>query len=224
MPGRLYAGVAGFSYPPWRGGFYPPDARQEDFLRLYSARLPSVELNTTFYRLPSEDALHRWAADTPPDFRFAAKMNRRIVGGDVSYLGTFSERLRALGEKLEAVRVQLPATRPRDDGFLALLLGSLDPEVRVAFEAEHESWAAPEVDRALASAGTVRVNDFEAEAPFRYLRLREPPYSDAQLEELAARIAALLAAEIDVYCYFKHEDNPRGALYAERLLEAARRR
>ncbi len=218
--GGLYAGVAGFSYPSWRGGFYPADARPDEFLRIYASRLPSVELNTTFYRLPSEEVFRRWATETPPGFRFTAKMNRRIaVGGDVSFLATFSERLWVLGDKLAAFRVQLPPTRPRDDGFLALLLGSLDPTMRVAFEADHESWAAPDIDRTLAFAGAVRVNTFEGEAPFRYLRLREPPYSDAQLQDLASRLRPMLAAGVDVYCYFKHEDDPRGALYAERLVE-----
>ena len=117
--------------------------------------------------------------------------------------------------------MQLPPTRPRDDGFLTLLLGSLDPSVRVAFEADHESWASEEVDRALATGGAVRVNAFAAEAPFRYLRLREPPYDETELAGLAGQLRPLLADGIDVYCYFKHEDDPRGALYAERLLELA---
>jgi uncharacterized protein YecE (DUF72 family) len=224
MNGRLYAGVAGFSYPAWRGGFYTHDARPEDFLRLYAARLPSVELNTTFYRLPADEVFRRWAADTPPDFRFTVKMNRRIVGGDLGFLAPFSERLRALGEKLDAVRVQLPSSRPRDDGFLTLLLGSLDRGLRIAFEADHESWASPEVDRALAGERAVRVNAFATDAPFRYLRLREPPYSASELDALAERISALLVGGIDVYCYFKHEDDPRGALYAERLVEMVRGR
>lgn len=220
MSGRLYAGVAGFSYPAWRGGFYPADSRPDEFLRLYAARLPSVELNTTFYRLPSEDVFRRWAAETPSDFRFSAKMNRRISsGGDLSFLGTFSERLRVLGGKLAAVRVQLPPERPRDDGFLALLLGSLDPSIRLAFEAEHGTWAAGDVGRILAAHGAVRVNDLDADAPYRYLRLREPPYSEADLAGLAARLRDVIGVGADVYCYFRHEDDPRGALYAERLLE-----
>ena len=221
MNGRLFAGVAGFSYTAWRGGFYPPDARPDEFLGLYSSRLPSVELNTTFYRLPSDEVFRRWAADTPPEFRFTAKMNRRVVGGDLGFLAPFGERLRILGEKLAAVRVQLPASRPRDDGFLTLLLGSLDPGLRIAFEAEHETWSSPEVDRTLADAGAVRVNALAADSPFLYLRLREPPYTDADLSELAAAVRPLLAAGVDVYCYFKHEDDPRGALYAERLIDLA---
>lgn len=223
MPGTLYAGVAGFSYPSWRGAFYPPDARPEDFLRLYAERLPAVELVGVFYRLPSEEQLRHWAEQTPPAFRFGVKLTRGIAHeGRLDRLGTFGERMHALGERLGAVRVQLPPTRPRDDGFLSLLLGSLDPAIRVAFEAEHESWATPEVDAALAAAGGVRVNELGGEAPFRYLRLRDVPYSEAQLEALAERLRPQLAAGVDVYAFFLHEDEPRGAAYAARLLELTR--
>jgi uncharacterized protein YecE (DUF72 family) len=214
----LYAGTSGFSYPAWRGGFYPAGAKPSQLLRLYAERLGSVELNATFYRLPSEEQLRRWAGQTPPGFRFAVKTSRRITHfGDLSLVGTFCERVHALGERLGPVLVQLPPTRPRDDGFLRLLLGSLDPELRYAVEFRHESWDAPEVDVALARAGAVRMGALEAPAPFRYLRLREPPYDEAALAAWAARLRPLLEGGVDVYCYFKHEDDPRGALYAERL-------
>jgi uncharacterized protein YecE (DUF72 family) len=218
--GQLFAGVAGFSYPAWKGGFYPPDAKPADFLRLYAERLPSVELVGVFYRLPAEDVFQRWAAQTPAGFRFGVKMHRRIaVGGDLQLAGAFSERVQALDERLGAVRVQLPETRTRDEGFLRLLLDSLDPSIRLAFELPHESWDHPEVDRLLHEAGAARVNTLDAEAAFRYLRLREPPYEEDALQALAEQLRPLLRQGIDVYCYFKHEDDPRGARYAERLLE-----
>jgi uncharacterized protein YecE (DUF72 family) len=218
--GHLYAGVAGFSYPAWKGEFYPPDARPAEFLRHYAERLPSVELVGVFYRLPAEEVFQRWAAQTPPDFRFGVKMHRRLaVGGDVQLAGTFSERVAALGERLGAVRVQLAETRTRDEGFLRLLLGSLDPSLRLAFELPHESWDHAAVDDLLREAGATRVNTLDGEAPFRYLRLREPPYEEDALQALARQLRPLLDGGIDVYCYFKHEDEPRGARYAERLLE-----
>jgi uncharacterized protein YecE (DUF72 family) len=207
-----YVGTAGFSYPSWRGGFYPADAKPDEFLRHYAERLPSVELNTTFYRLPSEDQFARWAEQTPAGFRFAVKMNRRItVGGRLELVQTFCEQVRALGEKLGPIRIQIPATRPRDDGMLELLRGSLDPALEYAWELEHPSWDA--VD------GLVRVNRLDASGPFRYLRLREPPYDEDALAAWAGRLRPLLDAGVRVYCYFKHEDDPRGARYAERLLE-----
>ena len=206
-----YVGTAGFSYATWRGGFYPRDARPEEFLFHYAARLPSVELNTVFYRLPAEEQFRRWAAATSPDFRFAVKMNRRISHfGRLEHVGTFCEAVRALGERLGPIRIQLPANRERDDGMLTLLLGSLDPELEYAWELEHPSWDDVE--------GLVRVNELDAPGPFRYFRLREPPYDNQALSAWADRLRPLLDDGVRVYLYFKHEDDPRGALYAERLL------
>jgi uncharacterized protein YecE (DUF72 family) len=218
---QLYAGTSGFSYPSWRGGFYPAGARQQDFLRLYAERLPSVELIATFRRMPSEEQVRRWAAQTPPGFRFAPKLTGSIShGGKLGLMSTFCERVRAFGERLGPIRIQI--IRRRDDGFLRLLLDSLDPALRFAVDLEHESWAVGEVDEELAVAGVARVGLLEGVAPFRYLRLREPPYDEAALEGWAGRLRPLLGGGIDVYCYFRHEDDPRGAHYALRLLELAR--
>jgi uncharacterized protein YecE (DUF72 family) len=214
VPG-LYVGTSGFSYPSWRGGFYPDKAKPSEFLEHFSERLPSVELNTTFYDLPSEEQFRSWAEATPPEFRFSVKMTRRITHfGRLELLGTFCERVRALGGKLGPVLVQFPPTRPRDDGMLRLLLDSLDPELEYAFEFRHESWDDAEVP--------LRINSLEEEAPFRYLRLREPPYDDAALALWAERLRPLLADGVRVYCYFKHEDEPTAPAYAQRLLDLVR--
>ena len=206
----LYVGTSGWSYPTWRGGFYPEKTRPPDFLRLYSERLPSVELNTSAYQLPSEERFTAWAEQVPTEFRFAVRMPRLITHASrLGLLGTFGERVRLLGERLGPVLVVLE--RPRDDGFLLLLRDSLDPELEVAFDFRHESWAGVDVP--------VVVNSLEADAPFRYLRLREPPYDDAALEAWAGRLRPLLDDGVRVYCYFKHEDEPTGPAYAERLLE-----
>lgn len=213
---RLYVGASGFSYPSWRGGFYPEKARPSEFLRLYSERLPSVELNNTFYRLPSEEQLRSWAETTPAEFRFAVKMSRRITHfGGLDGIGTFCERVRVLGERLGPVLVQFPPTRERDDGLLRFVLDSLDPELEYAFEFRHSSWDA--VDDLLADEGVARVGSLEGGAPFRYLRLREPPYDEAALRGWADRLRPVLGSGVPVYCYFKHEDEPTAPAYAERL-------
>ncbi len=212
-----YVGASGFSYPSWRPGFYPDGARPEEFLRLYSERLATVELNNTFYRLPSEEQFARWAAETPPGFRFAVTMSRRVTaGGRVEGVDTFAQSARALGDRLGPIRIKVP--QERDDGFLLLLLGSLDPDLRVALDFRHESWDDPDVTTRLDEAGVVRAGALEGAAPFRYLRFRDPPYDDAALEALAAEIRPLLAAGIDVYGYFRHEDEPTAPDYAARLL------
>ena len=225
----LYVGTSGFSYPTWKGAkegelgamleaafgkpaFYPAGTPQKEFLRIYAERLPSVELNATFYQLPSAERLRGWAELTPPGFRFAVKMNRRATHfGDLSVVGTFCERVRALGERLGPILVQLPPSRPRDDGWLELMRASLDPELQYAFEFRNASWEGV--------AGLQLVNSLEGAAPFRYLRLREPPYDEAALREWADRLRPLLAGGTDVYAYFKHEDEPTAPGYARRLLD-----
>ncbi|MDX6507069.1 MAG: hypothetical protein QOG06_1713 [Gaiellaceae bacterium] len=207
---RAYVGTSGWSYPTWRGGFYPADARPKDFLRHYSERLPSVELNASAYQLPAEGHFTSWAEQVPAEFRFAVRMPRQITHGSrLGLVGTFCERVRLLGDKLGPVLVVLD--RPRDDGFLMLLRDSLDPELEVAFDFRHESWAGADVP--------VTVNSLECDAPFRYLRLREPPYDDRALAVWAERLRPLLDDGIRVYCYFKHEDEPTGPTYAQRLME-----
>jgi uncharacterized protein YecE (DUF72 family) len=201
----LSVGTSGWSYPSWRPGFYPAGVANEDFLRLYAERFTTVELNTTGYRLPSEEQFARWAQQTPPGFRFAPKLPQRSLRS----LGTFEERVRRLGDRLGPVRVVVES--PRDDGLLALLLGSTD--LRLALDLRDPSWADVDVRPA------VRVGDREADAPFRYLRFRDPPYDDAALHALAAELRPLLGAGVEVFAYFRHEDEPTAPAYAARLRE-----
>jgi uncharacterized protein YecE (DUF72 family) len=213
-----YVGTSGFSYPSWRGGFYPDGAKPAEFLRFYSERLPSVELNNSFYRVPTAEQFARWGDATPPGFRFAVKLPMAItIFGRLDQVGDFGERIQGLGDRLGPLLVRLGDGRPRDDGFLRLLLGSLDPSLDVAIDARHESWA--EADPVLAELGSVRVNALDADAPFRYLRFRDPPYDDEALAVRADRIRGLLDDGVRVYAYFKHEDEPTGPRYAARLLE-----
>jgi uncharacterized protein YecE (DUF72 family) len=201
-----YVGASGFSYPTWKPGFYPADARPEEFLRRYAERLPSVELNTTGYRLPAEGHFQRWASETPDGFKFAVKLPARFS----RQLGVIQERFALLGDRLGPIRVTVE--QAADPGFLALLFGSLDPSFRIALDLRHESW-----ERVDVSPG-IRVDDWEADAPFRYVRFREPPYSDDDLASFAERIRPLLDDGIEVYAYFRHEDEPTAPHYAERLL------
>jgi hypothetical protein len=193
---RAYVGTSGFSYPTWRGGFYPPDAKPADFLRLYAERLPSVELNTTGYRLPAAEQFERWAEATPAGFRFAVKLR------------WLDERVGLLGDRLGPVRIVVIAKR--NDALLERLART---ELPLALDLRHPSWDGVDVSPA------VRVNDWDAVAPFRYLRFREPPYSDRDLRGLARRIGPLLDQGVDVYAYFRHEDEPTAPAYALRLLE-----
>jgi uncharacterized protein YecE (DUF72 family) len=207
--GSLYVGASGFSYASWKGGFYPAGLPAKGFLRHYAERLPSVELNSTFYNLPSQAAVEAWAEATPPGFRFAVKMNRRISQfGTLAFAGEFGERMKALGARLGPIRVLV--TRARDDGWLSLLLDSLDPKLSYAFDFRHPSWED-------AGSELTRVGSSEAPGSFRYLRFRDPLYSEGDLARAAREIRQLLGSGVDVYAYFRHEDEPTAPIYAERL-------
>jgi uncharacterized protein YecE (DUF72 family) len=162
-----------------------------------------VELNTTGYRLPAEDQFRRWAEQVPDGFEFAPKLpGDRLRGLDV-----FESRVRLLGDRLGPIRISLK--KARDEGALELLLGSLDPSLRLAFDLEHRSWDG--IEPRLAEAGAVRVNDLDHPARFRYLRRREAPAA-----EFAAAVAA---AQEQLHVYFRHEDEPTAPAYASHLLE-----
>ena len=207
VPG-LYVGTSGWSYPSWRPDFYPAGTKPADFLRFYAEHFGTVELNTTGYRLPREELFERWAGQTPEGFVFAPKLNAHSR----SDFGTFAERVGLLGERLGPIRVLINAAR--DEGLLTLVLGSFAPSTSLAFDFRHESWEGIELP-----SNAVRVGSLEGAAAFRYLRLREPPYDDAELEEWAGRLRPVLDDGLRVYCYFKHEDEPTAPRYAQRLLE-----
>jgi uncharacterized protein YecE (DUF72 family) len=207
---RASVGTSGWSYPTWKPDFYPAETKPTEFLQHYADRLPTVELNTTGYRIPAEEQFVKWAAATPAGFTFAPKLNAFRLGG----FGTFEERVRLLGDRLGPIRILVNATR--DEGFLELALGSIAPDLRIAFDFRHETWDGIEADL---PANAVAVNALDGAAPFRYLRLRDPPYDDSTLADWASRIRPLLDNGIQVYAYFRHEDEPTAPRYAERLLD-----
>ena len=194
---RAYVGASGFSYPEWRGSFYPADAKPPEFLGHYAERLRAVELNNTFYRLPAEEQFRRWAEATPEDFRFAVKAPRAIsFFGRLDQLGTLAERLAVLGPRLGPLLVRARDDRPRDDGFLQLLLESLDPSFHVALDLRHPTWDGVEAGL---PQNAVRVNELDGDASFRYLRFSDHPYSD---EELASAAETVRSLGVETYCLF----------------------
>jgi len=203
----VHVGTSGWSYPSWKPEFYPAGTDSKDFLRFYAERFTTVELNTTGYRLPAEEQFRRWAEQTPPGFRFAPK----LAGNRPRLLADFASRVRMLGDRLGPTRVQLISAR--DEGMIELILGSLDPEMQVAFDLDHPSWDG--IEPRLADAGAVRVNDLEHDAPFRYVRFRDPPYDDDELLTWADRLGKIREP---AFAYFRHEDEPTAPRYAEQLL------
>jgi uncharacterized protein YecE (DUF72 family) len=191
-------GTSGWSYPSWRPGFYPDGLQPAEFLRFYAERFDTVELNSTGYRLPSADQFRRWAEAVPNGFEFSVKFALTRL----DRVTTFLERVLALDDRLGPVRVVYEG--PFDGGTLSFVQGSTPDEVKLAWDFRHESWG--DVD------GIVRVNDPNAE-PFRYLRLREPPYTDDDLRAFATTVRD------PAYVYVRHEDEPTAPPVAARLRE-----
>ncbi len=239
MPVRLLAGSSGFAYKPWKGPFYPADLPDAEMLAYYAARLPAVEINNTFYRLPKADMLENWAGQTPENFRFILKASRRIthiqrlkeVGELLDYLFTTAA---SLGQRLGPLLFQLPPHMKKDLDRLRIFLDQVPPERRVALEFRNASWFEDDVfdllrahDAALCVAETGGGDDDEDEASepvplvatasWGYLRLRREDYTDADLEAWAARIAAQTWS--DAYVFFKHEDTGAAPRTALRLME-----
>ena len=196
----LHVGTSGWGYPSWQPGFYPAGIDRADYLAFYAQYLDTVELNTTKYRLPSEDQFRAWAAQVPEGFTFAVKAPDRVEGR----LATFEARVRALGDRLGCVRIVVE--RPRDDGFIELLLGSADPGIRYALDLRDPSWDG--VEERLADAGMARVDDRSGRAGWAYVRFRELVYGDGELRTIAAELDALAVANLDVLAYFRHGDAP----------------
>jgi uncharacterized protein YecE (DUF72 family) len=235
--GKLHAGTSGWAYAQWKPEFYPPKLASAKFLGYYASRLNSVELNYTFRRFPTEKLLSGWIAATPADFQFAVKAHQNIThikrlkdAGE--WTSRFLEALAPLRQagKLGPVLFQLPPFLRCDLPRLKDFLQQLPGDARAAFEFRHESWFTPEVFEALraANAALCQAESEKLETPriqtadFTYFRLRKQSYSPKQRTDLATQAAALLEAG-DVFTYFKHEDAPEGALYAEELLASAKR-
>ena len=204
----MSVGTSGWSYPSWKPGFYPAGTDSKQFLSFYGEQFSTVELNTTGYRLPAEEQFRKWRDQTPTGFTFAPK----LAGHRPGMLAEFASRVGQLGDRLGPIRVKLIGQR--DEGMIELILGSLDPESQLAFDLEHESWDG--IEPRLAAAGAVRVNDLETDAAFRYVRLREPPYTDDELQEWADRLRTV---DVPTFVYMRHEDEPTAPAYAKRLLE-----
>ncbi len=235
---RVMAGASGFSYKPWRGPFYPEKLPEADMLAFYASRLPTVEINNSFYRMPRENVLAAWAEKTPPAFRFALKAPQRIThqlrlkeAGEAT--GFFFRVADVLGDRLGPALFQLPPYMRQDLGLLESFLAGLPKGRRVAFEFRHASWFDDAVFAALrAHDAALCINDTEetersapvvATAGLGYLRLRRPGYDEAALRGWAQRIAAQPWSE--AFVFFKHEDDgaaPRLAAGLMALLPGAR--
>ena len=233
MNRRLMAGASGYSYKEWKGSFYPADIKPEGMLAFYSERLPTVEINNTFYQMPKATVLENWARNTPESFRFAIKASRRIthqarIKADESAVsvGFLYQNLAALGAKRGPVLFQLPPFMKKDVARLEEFLKVLPAGHAAAFEFRNDSWFSDEVYEALKGAGAALCLSEREDnappplvetAPWGYVRLRLENYSDADLKQWADRLNATGWREI--HAYFMHEPTAPG--YAKALMEFA---
>jgi uncharacterized protein YecE (DUF72 family) len=227
---NLLTGTSGFSYKEWKGPFYPAKLPAKDMLHYYASRLPAVEINNTFYRLPDPSVLREWRSRVPDSFRFAIKAARKIThlkrlvdcGEELRFL------LKAVAELqpcLGSILFQLPPFQKNDLPRLASFVDELPGDTRAAFEFRHESWFDEPVFALLAGRNfaLVRAESDETAAPdvpwtanWAYLRLRKSAYLGGELDAWLERLHAGRVDEAQVF--FKHEDEGAAPRMAQELL------
>jgi uncharacterized protein YecE (DUF72 family) len=228
---RLHVGTSGYSYKEWVGSFYPPKHPAAQMLRYYGERFDTVEINNTFYRMPTAAMLEKWAGEVPEGFRFVLKAPRRIthdrkladVDDSVRFLLDAST---ALGTKRGPLLFQLPPFFKKDVARLGDFLARLGT-IPAALEFRHDTWHDHEVYDVLRAHGAALclADTEEAEPPlvatarWGYLRLRRPDYDDVQLGIWLERMRAQGWEE--AFVFFKHEDEGKGPALAARFLELA---
>jgi uncharacterized protein YecE (DUF72 family) len=230
----ILVGTSGYNYPEWKGSFYPADLPATKFLPYYASRFPTVEINYTFYRMPTPKLVAGWRAQVPPEFRFTLKApkrithDRRLRAADVAdslqgFIGAAAE----LGPQLAALLFQLPPNFKQDLGVLNEFLSLLPPKTTAAFEFRHDSWLDEAVYDALRARNiALCIADSEKRdtpmimtATYAYLRLRDEGYGDQDIEQWARTARALSEGASDVFVYFKHEDEGKGAKFGQQMME-----
>jgi uncharacterized protein YecE (DUF72 family) len=231
-----WIGTSGYNYPEWRGSFYPEKFPAARMLQYYAERFNTVEINYTFYRMPTEKQVAGWAETTPGSFVFTLKAPRRITHDSrlrdcEDTVAAFCAVARTLGPRLGVILFQLPPNFPRNIPVLEQFLACLPGGTRAAFEFRHVSWHDDEVYAALKRRNlALCIADSEkmstplvATADYGYFRLRDEGYQSADIERWAEKIRGLSGPWQDVFVYFKHEEQGIGPAFAAQLREALSR-
>jgi uncharacterized protein YecE (DUF72 family) len=230
MP-RLYSGTSGFAYPSWKPDFYPQKLAAKDFLKHYATRLNAVEINYTFLQLPKAATLENWVNATPEGFLFACKAHMRITHINRMKESEFTDLFFKALEPLRATRrlgpvlFQLPPHLKADVALLAAFLEKLPGDIRTTFEFRNPTWLVDEIYRLLEKhrIALCLAESDKLDVPrvitsdFVYARLRKEEYSPEDRREIAERARGQLADGRDMFVFFKHEDTPAGAIYAEEI-------
>ena len=231
--GQLRVGTSGYSYKEWKGNFYPERLPDREMLSFYAKQFSTVEINHSFYKMPTETTLLNWAKSVPEGFRFALKANQQIT--HIKRLRNCEETLKRFlevasvledGDHLGPVLVQLPPTFKFDKPLMEEFLGLRPPAFRFAFEVRHPSWYTEETYAVLRERGTALcLAETEKETPlevltadFTYVRLRKEEYTPKELKEWRKRFDGWLDEGVDVFVYCKHEEAGKGPAYARQIL------
>ncbi len=230
---NLYVGTSGYSYKEWKGNFYPEKIPAKEMLSYYASRLPAVEINNTFYRLPQKEMLEQWKNQVPANFRFSLKASQRIthfkrlnnVEEETKYL---LDTASCLEDRLGVVLFQLPPNMKKDLARLETFLNCLTVNTRAAFEFRHPTWMEDDVLALLSRAGhalcisdtdDLPVTHIDRTADWGYLRLRRVAYDEAALREWLQRVRDQNWTE--AFVFFKHEDEGTGPRLAGQFLKLA---
>ncbi len=229
----ILVGTSGYNYPEWKGSFYPSDLSAAKMLPYYASKFRTVEINYTFYRMPTSKIVAGWAAQVPPGFRFTLKAPKRIThdkrlrAAEVAdALRTFVSVAGELGPQLAALLFQLPPNFKKDMVLLNEFLSLLPPKTTAAFEFRHDSWLGDDVYGALRARNVALcIADSEKRetptlttADYAYLRLRDEGYGDSDIAKWTETAKQLAATCADVFVYFKHEDEGKGAEFAQQMM------
>jgi uncharacterized protein YecE (DUF72 family) len=214
---RVLIGTSGYSYKEWKGPFYPKEVPAAGFLRYYGERFGTVEINNTFYRMPTPKLIEGWASEVPPAFTFAVKAPQRIthmakLEGASDSVGVFLRTVGALGPRLGPLLFQLPPFLRKDVGRLERFLADIPPGLRVAFEFRHASWFDDDVWAAMRARGVALCvaegekleTPLVATADWGYVRLRRDEYPEEHLDGWAQKIRAQSWKE--AFVYVKHDE------------------
>jgi len=228
----IWVGTSGYNYPEWKGSFYPADLPAAKMLPYYAARLPPVEINYTFYRMPTEKLVGGWAGQTPSPYKLKLKAPRRITHDNRlkncrELIRSFCGVAGTLGDKLGALLFQLPPTSKKDVALFDAFLAELPPKLCAAFEFRHQTWLDEEVFERLARRNlAVCIADSEKmstpvriTADYAYFRLRDEGYQPDDIKRWADTIARETASCREVFVYFKHEESGKGPELGRLLMQ-----
>jgi uncharacterized protein YecE (DUF72 family) len=240
MPRAIHIGTSGWHYDHWRGPFYPDDMEPADMLRFYAEHFATVEINNSFYRLPSVATVKSWAKQVPKDFVFAPKASRytthtkRLKDAPKSFEKYFP-RVDPLKRKLGPVLFQLPPRFVPDVARLETFIAALPKRHRYAFEFRDPRWFTDDVCDVLSAANCAfcifDIGGLQSPnwltADFAYIRLHGPgkkyqgSYSDESLRQWAKLVRSFTRKDADVFCYFDNDQKgyaPKDALRLKKML------